>query len=277
MSGVWITKADGTRQLFDRRKVINTCFRLGADGEAAETIAKKVESRVYDGISTKKILQMVFRYLRKYRSAVRHQIDLREAISLLRPKPDFERFVRILLEEQGYKVTPNQIVQGRCVEHEIDAIARRNDETLLVEVKHHFNHHAYTGLDVPRLARATFEDLTEGYNLGLTPIKFTGALIVCNTKFSEHASRYARCRGINHIGWRAPQDQGLEKIIEEKDLYPITLLRDLSREERKKIADRGILLLKHLVVQDIRKLSEKTKIPQKRLQELIEKSSLLLK
>ncbi len=277
MSGVWVTKADGTRQPFDRGKVINTCFRLGVDREVAETIAEKVESRVYDGISTKKILQMIFRYLRKYRPAVRHQIDLREAISLLRPKPDFERFVRTLLEEQGYKVTPNQIVQGRCVEHEIDAIARRNGKNLLVEVKHHFNHHTYTGLDVPRVARATFEDLTEGYDLGLTSIKFTGALIVCNTKFSEHASRYARCRGIDHVGWRAPKDQGLEKIIEEKNLYPITLLKDLSKEEREKIADQGILLLKQLIVQDPIKLSEKTKIPQKRLRELMEKSLLFLK
>ena len=112
---------------------------MHADREAAEAIADKIESRAYDGIPTQKILQMIFRYLKKHRPAVRHQIDLRMAISLLRPKPDFERFVQMLLEEHGYAVTSNRIIRGKCVEHEIDAIARKGGETYLVEIKHHFH------------------------------------------------------------------------------------------------------------------------------------------
>jgi hypothetical protein len=260
MPVVWVTKADGTRQPFEPEKVVSTCLRMGVDKEAAEAIVKRVESQAYDGIPTKKILQLVFRYLKKYRPALKHRIDLRKAISLLRPKPDFELFVQLLLREYGYRVLPNQIVRGKCIEHEIDAIARREDETILVEVKHHFNHHTYTGLDVPRIARAIIEDLTEGFDIKLTPMKFNKVLIVCNTKFSEHAIQYAKCRDLNLIGWRTPPDRGLEQMIEEKRFYPITFLKGLNRKSEEKLADNGVILLKQLTTCDLGELSRKTGI-----------------
>ncbi|NIO38342.1 hypothetical protein GTO27_11675 [Candidatus Bathyarchaeota archaeon] len=106
----------------------------------------------------------------------------------MRPKPDFERFIRILLGEHGYEVTPNQIIKGKCVEHEVDAVARKVGETYIIEVKHHFNYHALTGLDESRIASAVFEDAIEGFKLGLSDLKIDRAMIVCNTKFSEHAN-----------------------------------------------------------------------------------------
>jgi len=273
---ILVIKADGTRQPFQRGKVINTCLRMHASREAAENIADKIESRVYDGIPTKRVLQMIFSYLKKYRPAVRHQTDLRRAISLLRPKPDFERFVQMLLEEHGYTVSCNQIVRGKCVEHEVDAIAHKGHKTYLVEIKHHFNHHTYTGLDVPRIARATLEDLTEGFSLGLNPINFSKALIVCNTKFSEHAARYARCRGIDHVGWKAPPEHGLERMIEEKKLHPVTFLKGLNKRSREKLMDSGIILLKQLMVHNADELWKKTKIPRNQLEESIKKAKEIL-
>jgi transcriptional regulator NrdR family protein len=39
---VFVTKLDGTKQLFDREKVVNTCLRMGATQEVAEAILKKL-------------------------------------------------------------------------------------------------------------------------------------------------------------------------------------------------------------------------------------------
>ncbi|MEM5832426.1 MAG: ATP cone domain-containing protein, partial [Candidatus Aenigmatarchaeota archaeon] len=89
---IYVTKADGSKQLFDRNKVLNTCLRLRLSYEDAEKITEKIEKKVYDGIPTKKILQMIFRFASLYRKSLKYQIDLRESISLLRPKPDFEKF-----------------------------------------------------------------------------------------------------------------------------------------------------------------------------------------
>jgi hypothetical protein len=273
---VFVTKAEGTKQLFDKEKVVRTCLRMGATRAAAEVIAKEIEAMVYDGIETKEILQMIFRKVGKHRPSTKHQIDLRKALGLLNPKPDFELFVQTLLREHGYTVTPNQIIRGRCVEHEVDAIARKDGETFIVEVKHHFSYHTPTSLDVGRISRAVFEDVTEGFELGLNKLKVDRSLIVCNTKLSEHAKRYAECRGIYHIGWSSPPNYDLQTMIEEKQLYPITYLRRLNRVNRKKLMSNGIILLKQLTEKNSRELRRQTEIPKKELESMIKKARAVL-
>ena len=273
---VLVMKVDGTKQLFDREKVVRTCLRMGATREVAEAVAEKIETKVYDGIETRRILQMIFRELGRYKPEVKYQIDLRRALSLMEPKPDFERFVQILLGENGYEVTPNQIIRGRCVEHEVDAIARKDGETYIVEVKHHYNYHTPTGLDVSRIARAVLEDLIEGFELGLNTLKIDKAMIVCNTKLSEHAKRYAECRGIHHIGWNSPPDQDLRSMIERKRLYPITCLRGLKKDVREKLASAGIILLKELTKKKPEELRRETNLPRETTENLIEKAKAIL-
>jgi len=219
---------------------------------------------------------MVFDYLQRDRPPFKNRIGLRRAISLVRPRPDWERYVQMLLGELRYVVTPNQIVRGRCVEHEIDAVARRGNETVLVEIKHHYKYHTTTGLDVVRQIRATFEDVTEGFDLGLNSINFNKAMVVCNTKFSNHARRYAKCRTIDHIGWKAPIEQSLDRIIEEKKFHPITLIRNLDRTTEAKLGDKGIVLLRQLTEGNISELSKKTGVKSDRLDGLTQKAKEIL-
>lgn len=261
---LFVKKADGTTQPYKRAKIITTCLRLHANRETAETIANKIERQIYDGIPTKKILQLIYRYLTDS-PVVKHQIDLKKAISLLRPQPDFEQFIRMLLEEYGYTVADSQIVRGKCVEHEIDAIAYRGKKTYLVEIKHHRNHHSYTGLDIPRIAQATLEDLVDGFRLNLNSLNFTKALIVCNTKFSEHATQYAKCKGIDLIGWKTPPNHGLELMIEEKKFLPIPILKRLGTKNKEKLMDNNIILLKQLLAADVDELNKNTRIPKNQL------------
>jgi hypothetical protein len=103
-------------------------------------------------------------------------------------------------------------------------------------------------------------DLREGFEAGLNSINFKRALIICNTKFSEHAKKYAEAKGIQLIGWSEPEEKGLERMIEEKKLYPITFLKILDKESQEKFLKSGIVLLKQLIEQDPKELSRKTKI-----------------
>ena len=266
---ILVTKFDGRKQPFDRNKVINTCLRLHATREQAEAVVSKIERKLYDGIPTNKILKMVFNYLKEFRPEIKHRIDLREAISKLRPKPDFELFVALLLKEYGYSVQTNQSVAGACVSHEIDAIALKDSETIFVEVKHHLQPHTYTGVDVFLETQARLEDLREGFKLGRHNFNFSKALVICNTKFSDHALQYAQCKGISYMGWKAPPEAGLEKMIEEKKLYPITLLKSLDFEIEQKFGDAGIVAIKQLLEQDVDELHRKTGISKKRLKLII--------
>jgi Holliday junction resolvase-like predicted endonuclease len=262
--------------MFDEGKVIDTCLRMGATREVAEGVAKRVEQDVYDGIESKRLLSLISRQLGRYHKATKHHIDLRRALAMMNPKPDFEHYVRILLEEQGYQVTPNTIVRGKCVEHEVDAIASKEGKTYTVEIKHHSNHHTVSGLDVDRVSRAIFEDITEGFKLGLNSINLEKTVIICNVKLSDHAKRYAECRGIEHIGWRYPPDRGIDRMIEGKKLYPITYLKNLDQAIARKLASGGVLLLKQLAESDPNIIANKTKIARKRIQAIQQEARIIL-
>jgi Holliday junction resolvase-like predicted endonuclease len=269
---VFVTKADGTRQLFDREKIIRTCLRMGASRRIANDIAEKIERRLYDGISTSKILQMAFRMLRSYESTVRNLFDLRKGLSLMNSKPEFEKFVQVLLANHGFEVSSNQILRGKCVGHEVDAVARKEGITYFVEAKHHTNYHAPTGLDESRIARAVLEDVTEGFELGKNELRIDRAMIVTNTRYSEHATRYGKCRNILQIGWSSPANHSLQNMIEEKKLYPLSCLRGLDSETKMKLVNSGIVLMKQLFEEETATIARKAEVPNETLKEIVEKA-----
>jgi hypothetical protein len=257
-----VTKADSSRQQFDRNKIVVTCMRMGATKQDAEEIAGKIESRVYDGMPTAKVLQMIFQFIHKYKPQASRLYDLRRGLSWMNSKPEFEKFVQILLANIGFEVVPNKILKGKCIEHEVDAIARKDGVTYFVEAKHHYNYHAFTGLDESRIARAVLEDVSEGFNLGLTDLKIDEAMIVTNTKYSEQAMQYGICRNILQIGWSTPADLGLRDIILEKSLYPLSCIRGLKTDVRLQLVDSGIILINQLVAEETEEIARRTRLPQ---------------
>jgi hypothetical protein len=272
----FVTKADGMRQRFDKEKIVKTCIRMGVSPEDAEAIAQIIEKQSNEGITTKQILKAIFRETRKHKPQTKHVICLRESLSFLRPHPDFERYIQLLLKEHGYAVTSNRLLHGRCVEHEVDAVIQKNGTTIIVEVKHHANFHARTGLDESRIARAVLEDVNEGFQLGLNDLQADGAMIVTNTKFSSHAKIYAACRNIRLIGWSYPLEHGLQALIESKKLLPVTYLRNLRVSDRKQLLSAGFLLLRQLLKENPKTLSKKTMVSRKTAESIINKSAIIL-
>ncbi|MGA3110769.1 MAG: restriction endonuclease [Candidatus Bathyarchaeia archaeon] len=265
-------KVDGSKQLFDKEKVVRTCLRMGASRQLALEVAQKVEIRVYEGMPTAKVLQLIFRFMRKDKPGVRYLFDLRKGLSLMGSKPEFEVFIRVLLAHQGFEVSPNQILKGRCVEHEVDAIARKDGVTYFVEAKHHLSYHALTGLDESRIARAVLEDVSESFQLGRTDLKIDKAMIVTNTRYSEHAIKYGLCRGILQVGWNYPVNEGLESMIEQKRLHPLSCLRGLSSEDRLRLVDCGLVLIRQLLAEDQSELARKTGLKLEVVKEIMEKA-----
>ena len=271
MLSVFVTKADGSVQLFDRRKVIRTCLRIGVSRRIAVEVANAVEARVYDGIPTQKVLQMIFELLREHTPTILHFFDLKECLSLMGSKPEFEKFVQVLLAHHGFEVGPSQIIRGKCIGHEVDAVVRKDGVTYFVEAKHHSSYHTPTGLDEGRIARAVLEDVAEGFALGKSRVKIDRAMIVTNTRYSEHAKRYGKCRNILQIGWSSPKTFSLQKMIEEKKVYPISCIRELSNQNRMKLVSSGIVIMKQLVKEKPSMLAKETGISRDILAGIIEK------
>ncbi|MCX6820814.1 MAG: restriction endonuclease [Candidatus Aenigmarchaeota archaeon] len=271
-----VTKFDGSLQPLDRAKIARTCVRMGADPAFAEQIAARIEADAYEGITTKRIMQMIFSSLRRRMPEMRHRIDMRTAMAMMRPKPDFELFAAQLLRAYGYRTQSNRIIRGRYVEHEIDAIAENGKDVFYVEVKHHVNAHTFMGVDVALQARATFEDLVDGHKDGMNRIPFTKAMLFTNAKMSDHAMRYADGRGIRYISWDAPEGRSLGDIIDECSLYPITLMRDLDSGTQAMLGDAGIVTLLQLVDTPEPELLRRTHVRKDILRMLVHAASELL-
>jgi hypothetical protein len=269
---VYVTKADGSKQLFDKEKIVQTCQRMGANREVAIQVAQEVERNLYPDITTQQILQIIFTLISKYKPAIKHLFDLKQGISLMESKPEFEVFVRVLLTHSGFQAKPNTILRGLCGDHEVDALATRDGLTYLVESKHHSNYHALTGLDESRIARAIMEDVTDGYKSGVTKIKIDEAMIVTNTRYSDHAVNYGRCRGILQVGWASPEGLGLRDLVEKHKLYPLSCLRGLSTDTRLRLVEAGIVLIKQLLEQDGQYLERKLGFPHKTVLSIMEKA-----
>ena len=177
-----------------------------------------------------------------------------------------------MLSSNGFEVGSNKILVGNCGEHEADAVAVKNGVTYFVEAKHHFNYHALTGLDESRIARAILEDVTEAHELGKASQRFDRAMIITNTKYSDHAVNYGRCRDILQIGWNAPPDLSVQHMVEAANLYPLSCLKDLRRDVRAQLAISGVVVMKQVVDEELTALSRKTGVSKQVLERIREQA-----
>lgn len=248
-----VTKFDGRKEEFQREKIINTCIRAGASQEVANKIVNEIESMAYDGITTKEIYEMIKKLLEKYEETAAKIYKIREAIAALDPFI-FEIFVKRVLESYEYVCEYNKIIQGLAVDHQIDIIARnKSQELILVECKKHRNPHRFCGLDTCLQVYARLEDILDGFKNGLNNYNFKNAWIITNTKFSEHAKRYAKAKDIMITGWRYPENDSLEIMIQRKSLYPVNILKT-KKNIIEKIIQEGIVLVKELEEDKLRKI-----------------------
>lgn len=248
-----VTKFDGRKEEFQKEKIINTCIRAGASQDVAIKIANEIESKAYNEIKTKEIYEMIKKLLDKYEAASARIYALREAIANLDPFI-FEIFIKRVLESYEYTCEYNKLIQGLAVEHQVDIIARNKmQEIILVECKRHKNPHRFCGLDTCLQVYARLEDILDGYKNGKNNYNFKMAWIITNTKFSEHAKQYARAKEIMLTGWRYPENESLEILIQKKSLYPVNILKT-KKNIIEKIMQNGIITIKELEENNLKKI-----------------------
>ncbi len=272
---MYVTKASGVKEEFQPDKILRTCIRARATQRLAEKVVKEIEKKAYDGISTREILQMTLALLEKQMPDVAARYDLKGSIMRLGPAGfEFEELVAEILNEYNYKTSTDVIVSGGCIDHEIDVIAE-NQKRYMIECKYHNMPGIYTGIRDVLYIWARFIDLQDGYKLGKCK-KFDKPWLVCNTKFSADAIKYATCKGMQLIGWRWPKEQSLERMIEKKKLYPITALRRLDKDSQQRLVFAKIMLCKNLVEMDIKELEKITGIDRRKLNILMNEAKGVL-
>ncbi len=260
MKKIIIIKANGEKARFDVRKVESTCIRAGANPRSARKIARQVYHQIHHGMTTKQIYNMVLKLLLQTESsAIKQRYRLKESIMMLGPAGfSFETFVGQILEKYGYRVrSVSSEVSGRCITHEVDLAVESDQDKRkwFVECKYHNLPGKYTGLKESLYTHARFLDLAD---------KFDNEMLVCNTKVSSDVIRYANCVSQKVLSWRYPQDAGLERMIEDKKLYPITILSPTGKELESFFQNK-LMIAKDLLDIDVGEFAHKTKIPIRRI------------
>ncbi|MEN8124869.1 MAG: ATP cone domain-containing protein [Bacteroidota bacterium] len=243
-----IRKYSGDLVDFDVDKLIRSLKNAKADDALIEKIVAEVQNQLYDGITTKKIYQMAYKILKSKKTICASRYKLKKAIMELGPSGfPFEKFVSKILNNEGFKTEVGVFVQGYCVQHEVDVVAKNDTHHYMVECKYHNSQGRVNSVKIPLYIQSRFLDIDkqckikEGDNS-----KFHQGWIYTNTRFTSDAINYAKCAGLKLVSWDYPLNKSLKDIINKYGLFPITSMATLTKKEKAKLLEKGIVLCKDL-------------------------------
>jgi hypothetical protein len=243
-----ITKASGEIVPFSSDKLKRSLKRAGANEDEIDRIIEEIGSKLYEGIPTKKIYKTAFNLLKESSRPLAAKYHLKHAIMELGPSGyPFEKYIGEILGYQGYKTTVGEIVQGKCVNHEIDVIAEKDHHHFMIECKYHNLPGTFSDVKIPLYIQARFKDVeAQWLKLPGHGTKFHQGWVVTNTRFSSDAIQYGNCAGLKLLGWDYPLKDSLKELIDTLGLYPITCLTTLTKIEKQSLLDRKIVLCKEI-------------------------------
>ncbi|AEA45169.1 restriction endonuclease [Fluviicola taffensis] len=243
-----VTKASGEQSPFSEEKIKKSLRRSGADEDQIDFILQEIKKNMYNGMTTRNIYKTAYSLLK---SGSRHQAaryHLKYAIMELGPSGfPFEKYIAELLKFEGYQTQIGLILQGKCVTHEIDIIAEKDHNQLLIECKYHNQQGITCNIKIPLYIHARFNDIeAHALKKSNNTVKKRKGWIVTNTRFTADAIQYAGCSEIQLLGWDHPFGKGLKDKIDESKLYPITCLTSLTLAEKQQLLSREIVLCNEL-------------------------------
>jgi len=248
---VWIIKASGKRELFDKKKLESSLSRAGASQGIVDKVVAKTIAGLKDGMTTGQIYASAFKELRKVDGVVVNRYSLRKAVMSMGPSGfPFEQLLGEILKSKGYKVEVGGILQGACIDHEVDVLAEKDDRHIFVEAKFHNQLGIKTDLKVALYVQARFQDIKKAHEMRAEKedrvAHFHEGWLVTNTKLTSKAKKYSECRGQKLIGWDYPKRGNLQDMIIESGLHPLTCLTNISEKQKRALLEQDIVLCRDL-------------------------------
>ncbi|MFH1785078.1 MAG: ATP cone domain-containing protein [Candidatus Micrarchaeota archaeon] len=270
MQEFWVVKESGEKEKFSAKKVRKALKRTGLRQKEAEELLDILESRLYNGITTKKIYAMLYNLIESRKPTLSHRYNLKRALFEIGPEGyDFETFISKLLTIQGYKTSLRNIIRGKCITHEIDVVASKNNETHMIECKFHNQPGTKCRVQSILYVYSRYLDLKEGVKNGYCE-NFVNPWLVTNTKFSQDVLTYAQCMEIPLLGWRYPIKNSLEERIDKTKCYPVTVL-NMNNDTLRRLLSREIVVVAD-IPENPHKLVELTGIPIATAKKIVERA-----
>jgi len=247
-----IIKASGEIEPFSEQKLRRSLERANAPPELAQDIINHIKSELKEGMKTSEIYSHAFSLLKSKERFTAGHYSIKKALLELGPSGyPFEQIVAELLKSDGYIVETDKIIEGHCVSHEVDVVARKDNHLVLVECKFHNRAGYKTDVKVALYVNARFWDIKK-HLLGKAAWNENNleAWLITNTKVSSEAIRYSTCTGIRAIGWGYPYDgRNLQYLLEESGLLPLTCITSLTRTQKKRLLEQGLVLCHEIAEQ----------------------------
>jgi|SRR5690554_244713 len=274
---VLIKKYSGEYEAFDINKLINSLRRSNAHEDLVQEIALKVQDELEEGMTTKKIYRIAFRMLKSKSRVSASKYKLKKALMEMGPTGfPFEILIGKLLAHEGFSTQVGVMVQGDCVQHEIDVIAQKNNKHYMIECKFHGHQGRFCDVKTPLYIQSRFVDVEKQWERqkGHGSKLHKGGLYT-NTRFTSVAIQYGNCVGLLLTSWDYPRGNGLKDRIDKSGLHPLTALTTLTKAEKTKLLDKGIVLCKELYENPA--LLEQIGVSKKRHEWVLEDSEELCK
>lgn len=260
-----ILKASGVEEVFSENKLRQSLTNAGAETDIINKIVENINKWIFPGVSTKKIYSRAFAMLKKEKSTYSVRYKLKQAIYELGPTGyPFESFIGQIFTRWGYNVEVGVVVDGKNVTHEMDVIATQDKKQHLVECKYHKDQGKQVSIQVPLYVRSRVNDIVETRQVlpGYKGFNFEG-WVITNTRFSLDSIEYGKGCGLNLLSWDYPEGKGLKDIVEQLNIYPITILVHITVKQKQELMKQGIVtcmqLLKNVQVLNSFELSERKK------------------
>lgn len=263
-----VIKADGTIEDFSEEKLLASIKRAGVPSALHKQVLEHVKKHVYDNIPTYEIYKHIEEFLEENDEPyVRTKYSLKSALMEFGPTGfPFEVYVSEILKAQGFQTEVGTFLLGKCVNHEVDIVAKSKEEKIFVECKFHNRPGIKSEVHVSLYTKARFDDLKQKHG-------FSKAMLVTNTKVTSDALSYALCENIEVMSWTYPENASLRELIEKYKLYPITQLSYLSSSQKQELLAKDVVLIKQICANP--SLLNQVSIPPNKKDEIIKEANFV--
>jgi hypothetical protein len=248
-STISIIKMSGEREAWDKNKLQRSLSAAKAPAQLIEEITTHIEKDLHDGMRTWDIYEHAYDLLKRYHAPSAGEYSLKKALLQLGPSGfPFEKFIAHILEREGYTTKVGVMVDGVCVSHEVDVVAEKSDERILVEAKFHNSAALKSDVKVALYVHARFEDIRKKFaHSDEEGNMYTHAWLITNTEFTSQAIQYANCAGLSLTGWNYPKGRTLQDIIQATQTHPVTCLTTLTDKQKSDLLQKGVVLCRDIV------------------------------
>lgn len=273
-----VIKADKKEEDFNKDKLNASLLKAGASDKLSASATDAVERQFKNCMNTDDIYNQALEHIKKRDPMAGLKYTLKKAVMSMGPDGFiFEKYAAKVLEENGYNTEmPQHVLNGYCVDHEVDIIAEKEMEHIMVECKYHNISGNQSDIKTALYINSRFLDLKKGWEnknrrmedgkssgninggdiMAGNTYYFTRAWLFTNTKCTSDAIKYANCSGMKITAWNCPEKESLQFYIESRKLYPVTILSSLSHSHKRILFEKNILTIKEMISYEIEDLME---------------------